>query len=365
MLNAFRTLVITATHALVRDPTMLFWTFLFPIFFLAVMTFSYGNGPLGSVTIEVVDRDHSTSSARYVADIHRTFSGDLLGTEIVAGDPAAPLSSGRIRVTIPAGFAADIDKSRDTRVTVEYGGMAARLAAEAFSLLTGRFNAELGHQPMPVKLDVEDRSGRIPIGFPGYMVTGVLVMAIMTSGLNTTCVAIATMREQNTFKLLSCMPVSPASFLLALLVTRMVLFFLSSIFLLCTAPRIVDFQLDLDLSRIVNTMAVAAIGGLSLLSLGLALAARAATAQSANFICAFVNVALLFLSDLTMPLRSFSPLLRDVLTNLPTAHFVASLRAVLLQGASLTQEWRSLAVMLLWTAGFLAVARLGFRWQGA
>ena len=30
-----------------------------------------------------------------------------------------------------------------------------------------------------------------------------------------------------------------------------------------------------------------------------------------------------------------------------------------------SKEWRSLAVMLLWTAGFLAVARLGFRWQGA
>jgi ABC-2 type transport system permease protein len=367
MFSAFRILAVNELLNIFRTPVGWFWILIFPIFFLSIMIFSYGRqGTLGPVTVEVVDQDHSGLAAAYIADIGKVFrpDGSITG-EVVQVDPNAPLSPGAIRVVLPAGFAAAVDRGRETTVDVQYdsGTLATQLAARMFSPLTTRFNVEIGDLPTPVKLKFHAATGTTPITFPQYIVTGILVLSMMSAGMNSTCFVIATRREQNTFKLMSTLPVTPSSYLLSLMLARIFVIVPASLLLLFAAVYIYDLDLNLNAASVANSVALSLVGSLAVLSLGLLLASRVATAETANLIATVAYVSLLFLSDLAMPLRNFPHELRLVLSALPTTQYVTALRAILVQGASLGDQWRAIGAILLWSAIFLIAARITFRWH--
>jgi ABC-2 type transport system permease protein len=368
MLRAFRILFHNELFTLVRTPSALFWIFGFPIFFLAMMLFSYGrDGVVGPVTIEIVDHDHSTLSANYLERIHKLFAkGDVIAGEIVEVDPSAPVGTGHIRVTVPAGFAAAVGKGDDALVRIEYnlaGGLITQVATRVFGPLTTAFNADIGQLPMPVKLNFHNVTGLRPVGFSQYMATGILVLSMISVGMSSTCVVIAMRREQNTFKLMSCLPLGKGSYLLAIIGARILLIIPASLILLMSAVYIFRLDIALQMLPLVNAMILSVLGGFVLLSLGVLLGARVSTVDTANLISTFTYILLLFLSDLAMPIRNYAPWLRDIFSALPTAQFASALRAVLIQGASLADQWRAVAIMLAWSAVFLTAARLNFRWQ--
>jgi ABC-2 type transport system permease protein len=368
MLRAFRILFRNELLTLVQTPSALFWIFGFPIFFLAMMLFSYGReGVVGPVTIEVLDQDHSTLSDSYLARVHKLFaSGDVIAGEIVTADPAAPVGAGHIRVNIPSGFAAAVGKGDDAVVRIEYnlaGGLITQVATKVFGPLTTAFNAEVGQLPMPVKLSFRNAGGLRPIGFAQYMATGILVLSMISVGMSSTCVVIAMRREQNTFKLMSCLPLGKGSYLLAIVGARILLILPASLILLLSAVYIFKLDISLEAIPLANAMVLSVLGGIVLLSLGVLLGGRVATVDTANLISTLLYIVLLFLSDLAMPIHNYAPWLRDVFAALPTAQFASALRGVLIQGASLGDEWRAIAIMLLWSAVFLVAARVNFRWQ--
>ncbi len=84
---------------------------------------------------------------------------------------------------------------------------------------------------------------------------------------------------------------------------------------------------------------------------------------TAAFLCNIVYLSLFFLGNLTMPMAGMSANLQAVVSTLPTAQFVAALRAVLIQGASLASQWRPLLGMAVWFALLLGFARATFQWH--
>jgi ABC-type multidrug transport system permease subunit len=368
MLRAFRILFRNELLTLIKTPSALFWIFGFPIFFLAMMLFSYGReGVVGPVTIEIVDHDQSPLSESYLERIQRLFvSGDVIAGDVMRPEAAAPVGAGHIRVTVPQGFSTAIGSGDDTLVRIEYnlaGGLITQVATKVFGPLTTAFNAEVGQLPMPVKLRFVNATGVPPVGFSQYMATGILVLSMISVGMSSTCVVIATRREQNTFKLMSCLPLGKGSYLLAIIGARILVIIPASLILLFSAVYIFKLNLDLQALHVVNAMILTVIGGFAMLSLGVLLAARVSTVDMANLLSTFIYILLLFLSDLAMPIRNYAPWLRDIFSTLPTAQFAAALRAVLVQGASLGDEWRAIGIMLLWSIVFLSAARINFRWQ--
>jgi ABC-2 type transport system permease protein len=369
MLEAFPILLLTELRSLLRARVTIFWTLLFPFVFLLMMILSFGQrGGMGSTTIEVVDQDRSPASASYVERITQVFrSGDPVYANVIAGNPAVPLGTGHIRLTIPAGFAQATEQGTEAPVTLLYH-YTETVEAIAFKVLTAvtiRFNAALAKAPMPVTVQSVDAGGLPPVDFPQYMLTGILIMSMMSSGMNSTCVGIAERRERNNFKMMSCLPLGPAAYLMAMLAARVILLLTASFVLLFGAHWLFGIAVDLEPVRLARAAVVIVLGACMLLALGIALSSRVSSVPNAIFLCNIVYILLLFLTNLTMPINAFPDGMRAVLANLPTAQFAEALRGVLVQGVGFKQAVAPMAVMAGWTVLFLGVGRIAFHWHRA
>lgn len=361
------TLVRNEALILLRDSSVLFWTLLFPFFFLAMMLFTYGrDGTLPTQPVEVVDQDGSAASARYVEQLKRTFSArETMAGDVHAVREDAPIADGAVRVTIPEGFGQDLARHREVRVPVRFArnGFVEQLASRVVRSASLSFDVdEAGMSPL-VDVVVDERGAEPAMDFAHYTLTGALVMSMMSAGMTTICVAIAYRRERNGFKMMACFPVSAGSFLASMMVSRMLLLCSAAFLLLVGARAVFHIPLVLDAARLAQTGVVVALGGTMLLTLGIALSARLATVSAATFITSLVYIALLFLSDLTMPLSAMPAGVAAVMRHLPTAQFVGALRHVLLRGESLGSQGLPLLEMAGWTLAFAIAAGTAFRWH--
>lgn len=368
MFKTFFVLLLNEMRTLLRARISLFWVFVFPFFFLVMMLLSYGGqGALGSATIRIVDLDKSELSSSYIQDVRQVFSsGDPIAGTVVLDTKPGNIGSDAVRVTIPAGFEKSIKMAAPVSVVLEYdfaGGMSTQVASKVFRSLTVRYNARVTKSPMPVSVEARNSGMSKAMDFSFYMLTGILVMSMMTAGMNSTCIAIADMRERNTFKFMSMLPMRPLTYLAALLMARLFMIFIAAYTLLFGARYIFGIVVPLDAHRLFNTSIVLAIGGGMLIAAGLALSSRLRTASTAVFICNLVYLTLLFASDLTMPLGSISSGARKILSALPVSQFVVTLRAALINGVDLMALSQPILSMMTWGLFFIVVARLLFFWH--
>ena len=372
MLNGFRILCINELLSILREKVALFWIFFFPFFFLAIMLLSYGQQSLfGRQRIEIVDHDRSVVSRKYIDKVRDTFaSSSVLQGDVVVldGATAEPVRDGVVRATIPRGFAQAFADSKlvDVKVAYSYAsGLSTGVAARVFSVLTTHFNAENTNAVLPAKLQFVNTTRTQALDHLQYLLTGILVMGMMTAGMNNTCVGIVAQRERNTFKLMSCLPLTPLAYLASIVTARLIVLFVAAFVLLIGSRFAYDIALPLSAPQLLNAAALILVGGVTLLCMGVAMSGRIARLPTAIVVCNVVYLTLLFASDLTMPLSSYPESVKPILMALPTSQFVAALRAILIQGATVVSQWKTLLSLCAWSAVCLIVSRLTFRWHTA
>jgi ABC-2 type transport system permease protein len=294
----------------------------------------------------------------------------VLRGEIVVLDAAQAAArevrDGTVRVTIPAGFARAFADAGTTSINIAYSyssGLATTVAARIFGVLTTTFNAETANVPLPARLEFSNTTNSKPVGQLQYLLTGILIMSMMTAGMNNACVGIVAQRERNTFKLMSCLPLKPIVYLTSILSARIVVLFVAAFVLLLGARYVYDIDMPLSAWQLLNAAGLILIGGTTLLSIGVAMSSRIARVPTAIVLCNVVYMSLLFASDLTMPLSSYPDTVRPLLLALPTTQFAAALRAILVQGSDLIAQWKIVLSLGAWSAGCLLFSRAAFRWH--
>jgi len=349
-------------------PTM-FWTFAFPIFLLAVMVLAFGRtGTLGTVGLELVDRDRSEASARYVDAMKDLFSrGDPVGARIMPSDGSRPLPKGTVRVIVPSGFERALVAGTPSTIEVRYdagASVAVRTAAKVVDTFTTMFSVRMQKFPVAVSASLENVSqGPPPLRYVQYIVVGILVMALMSSGVVTTCIALASLREQNAFKAFSCLPMRKGDYLAAMLVTRALMMLAATFTLLVVAKYMVGLEIEILSLQTLNALIFIAAGSAMLLALGILLGARPRSVATATLVANIVYFPMFFLGDLTIPINDFPGAARRALSWLPVHDLAQSLRSVLFLGHSVAQEGTTLLLLLMWGVLFLVSARLLFRWN--
>jgi ABC-2 type transport system permease protein len=360
-------LIVNELKILTRDSSALFWIFLFPFFFMFMMLFAFGReGNLPQQTVEIVDLDGTPTSKRYIDEIRRTFSAsESIPAELNVATERDSVADGASRVTIPEGFGHYIEQGRPVPVEVTFAqdGLPAQLVVRVMRALTLKFEADVReHRPLIEVRD--DPRGALPaLSFVHYILTGTMVMAMLSAGMNSICNSIAYRRERNGFKMLACMPVRPSTFLLGMLLSRLLLLMLASCALVVAAHCLFNVPLALSVGQAFRGALVMLLGGCMLLALGTAMGARIATLSAATFVTGLVYIGLLFLCDLTMPMNAMPPAVSAVMAHLPPTLLVDVLRHVFIQGDGFGSHMRSLAEMAGWTGLFALVAASTFRWH--
>jgi len=202
-------------------------------------------------------------------------------------------------------------------------------------------------------------SGR-EIRYVDWLVPGLLAMNMMFSALFGVGYAIVRYRKNGVLKRLKATPLRAVEFLAAQVVSRVVLVLAVFAIVYHGSDLFLHYQ---RLGSLLNLYLIFALGSACLVSLGLLVAARATSEELAGGLLNLLSWPMMFLSGVWFSLEGAPRPLRLVAEAFPLTHVIDASRAVMTEGATLSQLSSHLAVLTAMTVVFLAVGAWSFRWE--
>ena len=327
----------------VREPEALFWVFAFPIIMAVVLGFAFRDRPPDPVPVGVVSGPPASgiSGALGKAGTVRAIAYPTLAEGLQG------LRTGKITLLIEdkAGLVYHFDPTRpDARI--------ARLEADdAIQRARGRTD------PSPARLaEVHEKGSR----YIDFLLPGILGLNLMGTGIWGIGFSIVNARLKKTLKLMVATPMRKSHFLLAQMVSRFVFLVVEVVVILVFG--VAAFQVPVRGS--LGTLAfVTVLGALAFAGIGLLVVARARTLEAASGLMNLVMVPMWLLSGVFFSSERFPKASQPFIQALPLTALNDGLRAVMLEGQSLSRLGSEILVMALWGLVSFALALKIFRWQ--
>ncbi|MDX1507121.1 MAG: ABC transporter permease [Woeseiaceae bacterium] len=199
-----------------------------------------------------------------------------------------------------------------------------------------------------------------PIRYVDWVLPGILGMNMMFSCLFGVGYVVVRYRKNGFLKRLRATPLRPVEFILAQIASRMTLIILITVFVYTSTHLILDTRME---GSYLSLLVVALLGAVSLVSMGLVVAARVTSEELAGGLLNLVNWPMMMLSGVWFSLESAGPALQNFAKIFPLTHILDAARAVMLDGATLIDIAPSLAALLVMSAVFLGLGSAFFRWN--
>jgi ABC-2 type transport system permease protein len=194
----------------------------------------------------------------------------------------------------------------------------------------------------------------------GYILPGIIVMAMMTTCIVSTATGVVEEREKGIFRRLSLTPLKRQTLIGGQIINRYLTVLVQTALLI--AIGIAFFGAAID-GNLLLFWAVLTLGAISFLSLGFALAALIKNEKSAHPLSMIVFFTLMFLGGCFFPLEQMPEFVRPVCEALPSLHLNDALRMIAIEKAGASDIWREIPVLLGWLAGCSVLAVKFFRWE--
>ena len=213
-----------------------------------------------------------------------------------------------------------------------------------------------GHTPEYERLTVQARE----IRYVDWVVPGILAMNMMFSCLFGVGYVIVRYRKNGFLKRLKATPLRPFEFLLAQMVSRLILIQIVTVLVYAGCDYFIHFQMR---GSYLNLFLISALGAICMISLGLLVASRLASEEFAGGILNLLTWPMMLLSGVWFSLEGTNPIVQKVAWFLPLTHLVDGARAIMIEGAGIIEIAPHLLMLTVMTALFLAVGSLIFRWE--
>lgn len=198
------------------------------------------------------------------------------------------------------------------------------------------------------------------IRYVDWVLPGILGMNMMFSCLFGVGYVVVRYRKNGFLKRLRATPLRPLEFIIAQIASRMVLIMSITVFVYAGTHLILDTRME---GSYLNLLIIAMVGAISLVSLGLLVAARVTSEELAGGLLNMINWPMMLLSGVWFSLEGAGSVIQDVAKIFPLTHVLDSARAVMLDGATLVDIAPNLGALALMSALFLAVGAAIFRWN--
>lgn len=193
-----------------------------------------------------------------------------------------------------------------------------------------------------------------------WLMPGMLGMNVMFAALFGVGFVIVRYRKNGVLKRLQATPLTAFEFLSAQVISRLVIVVLASILIYVGCDYFLDFQMH---GSYWNLMLVLLLGSLSMIAMGLLVAARVASEELAGGLLNLLSWPMMFLSGVWFSTEGLHPWLNTLAKLLPLTHMIDAGRAIMIDGASLAELTTPLWVLLVMTAVFMLIGSLMFRWE--
>ncbi len=193
-----------------------------------------------------------------------------------------------------------------------------------------------------------------------FLLPGLMGLNIMGGGLWGVGFVLVDMRVRKLLKRLLATPMRREDFLLSILSARMVFLFPEMLFLVLVAR--LGFGVPLR-GNPLTLVLVIVVGAVAFAGIGLLVACRAAKTETVSGLMNLVMLPMWLLSGTFFSSKRFPDVVQPLVQALPLTQLNDALRAVMLEGASLSAVGWRLAALAAWGVVTFALALRWFRWQ--
>jgi ABC-2 type transport system permease protein len=186
-----------------------------------------------------------------------------------------------------------------------------------------------------------------------YMVPGILVLLVTTSGTLLSAMNITREKEIGTLEQLNVTPISKTQFVAG----KLLPFWGLALVQLAVGMVLAKLAFDIPMrGSVALVFAAAAVYLVAALAIGLWISTVTETQQQAMFVTFFVLIIYMLMSGLFTPVSSMPGWARAVAELNPVAHFIRIVRAVLVKGAEVGDVQRSVGILAAYAVTVLALA---------
>jgi len=344
--HAFSSLVGARVREFCREPSAVFWVYVFPLIMVVALGVAFRNRPVERFTVVVQAGDRAEFVCSELNQDER-----FRATACDEAECRLRLRTGRADLIIVAdGSAADeyeyyFDPSKA-------GNVLARNAAD------DTLQRAAGRQDVVAAIDheVDEPGGR----YIDFLVPGLLGMGLLGGGLWGVGFAIVDMRIRKLLKRYLATPMKRSHFLAAVMVSRL-LFTVPEVLLVLVFARV--FFGVVNHGSYLTIGALILLGALEFSGIGLLVASRAQTIETVSGLMNAVMLPMWIGSGIFFSIDRFPEVVQPALKILPLTPLISAMRSVMLEGASLLSVGPEVALIVAWGIVPFAAALRWFRWN--
>ena len=198
------------------------------------------------------------------------------------------------------------------------------------------------------------------VRYVDWVLPGILGMNVMFSSLFGVGYVVVRYRKNGFLKRLRATPLRAIEFVIAQVASRLILILLITSFVYLGTRFFLHTRMD---GNNLVLLTVLFTGAISMISMGLLVAARVTSEELAGGLLNMVTWPMMMLSGVWFSLDAASGWIRQLANVFPLTHMLSAARAVMLDGAGMADIAPQLMILLAMTAVFLVLGALTFRWH--
>lgn len=198
------------------------------------------------------------------------------------------------------------------------------------------------------------------IRYVDWVLPGILALNIMFSCLFGVGYVIVRYRKSGFLKRLHATPISAMQFLLAQMVSRLLLIQAITVIVYVGCDMFIDFDMQGSLGTL---FFIFTLGEICMISLGLIIAARITSEELAGGLLNMATWPMMLLSGAWFSMEGAHPWLQALSKALPLTHLIDAARAIMTEGATLAVVMPQAIILGVMTVVFMLIGSLIFRWN--
>ncbi len=349
-MKKFFALIVARNKEYYRDRSALIWSLLFPFVVLAGFSFGYSGKQEALVRFLFV-----TSNAPEPSWIQRL--REVPGAEILitTSFESAEKKVKRFETDLMVyGVSAESSTGStlykySTHADSLKGKLAERLLLDSVSK----------SESSSLKLESVPVTGK-QTRYAEWLLPGMIAMNIMFGSMFGVGYIIVRYRKNGVLKRLRATPLSAFLFLTAQVVSRLFIMLVTAQIVIGGAMLLIGFR---PAGSWLEMLIFIAISAAAMIALGLLIAARISTEEVADGILNLMTWPMIFLSGIWFSLDGASPWVIKISQWMPLTPVVEGLRAIMIDGAHLSDLYSQISTLLALTAVLIAIASATFKWR--
>jgi ABC-type multidrug transport system permease subunit len=329
-----------------REPEVVFWVFVFPLLLALGLGIAFRNKPADAVRVAIVVGAGAEDAQALLA---RSPRHELFKMQTLDSDEARKgFRLGKFDLVIEP----------DRKGGLEYRYDPARPESVlAKAEVNDALQSAAGRKDVVATTPVT--SSEPGSRYIDFLIPGLLGMNLMNSGMWGIGFALVDMRQRKLLKRFVGTPMRRGDFLLAIMTSRLLLMIIEIGLLLVFGVLFFHMRV---LGSVFSIALLGGLGSLTFGGVGLLTASRAQKIESISGLINLVMMPMWIFSGVFFSYERFPAVIHPFIKALPLTALNDGLRASVLEGTPLLQQWPRIVVLGLWGGVSFVLALKWFRW---